>query len=107
MGKKLRLEDQTVSTRNHTMAEKRAEQLAIIVTTVNHLTTEKINTTANMQIKVLTNLVMSLIGVLKEQKETQVNQIKVITEMFTEQINALKAEVIEKIKGIQTQLSNI
>ena len=60
-----------------------------------------------MQIKVLTSLVMLLLGALEEQKEAQVNQIKVITEMFIEQIDALRAEVTEKMEVIQTQLSNI
>ena len=48
------------------MAKKRAEQLVIIATTVNQLITKKINITINMQIKVLTNLVILLLGVLKE-----------------------------------------
>ena len=69
MGKKLHPEDQTVSTRNRVMAEKRAEQLAITATTGNQLATEKTNTTTNTQIKVLTNLVTSLLGALEEQKE--------------------------------------
>jgi len=69
--------------RNHTIAKKRAEQPVITATTANQLTTKKINTTTNMQIKVLTNLVTLLLGALKKQKEAQANQIKVITEMFT------------------------
>ena len=55
----------------------------------------------------LTNLIISLLGALEEQKEAQVNQVKVITEMFIEQIDALRAEVTEKMEVIQTQLSNI
>ena len=107
IGKKPRPEDQFMPTRNRATAEKRAEQLEITTTTANQPTTEKTNTTTNLQIKVLTNLIMSLLGALEEQKEAQANQVKVITEMFTEQIDALRAEVTEKMEVIQTQLSNI
>ena len=106
-GNKLRPEDQVGSSRNRATAEKRAEQAAITATTANQLTTEGKNTTTNLQIKVLTNLVTSLLGAIEEQKEAQANQIKALTEIFTEQIDALRAEVTEKMEVIQTQLSNI
>ena len=53
-------------TRNRVTAEKRTEQLEITTTTANQPTTEKINITINLQIKVLINLVISLLGVLEE-----------------------------------------
>jgi len=60
--KNLRPKDQIVLIRNRVMAEKRA-------TIANYLKTEEINTATNMQIRVLTNLVISLLGVIEEQKE--------------------------------------
>ena len=69
IGKKPRPEDQFMPTKNRVMAKKRTEQLKIITTTANQLTTKKINITTNLQIKLLTNLVMSLLGALEEQKE--------------------------------------
>ena len=52
--------------RNRVTAKKRTEQLEIITTTANQLTTKKTNIIINLQIKVLTNLVISLLGVLEE-----------------------------------------
>ena len=66
MGKKPLPEDQFMQTRNRATAEKRAEQLEITTTTANQPTTEKTNTTINLQIKVLTNLVILLLGALEE-----------------------------------------
>ena len=73
IGKKPRPEDQFMPIRNRVTAKKRTEQLEIITTTANQPTTEKINIITNLQIKLLTNLVMSLLRVLEEQKEVQVN----------------------------------
>ena len=73
MGKKPHPEKQIGSPRSRATAEKTAEQLAIIATTANQLITEGKNTTTNLQIKVLTNLVMSLLGAIEEQKEAQAN----------------------------------
>ena len=100
IGKKPRPEDQFMPTRNRVTAEKRTEQPEITTTTANQPTTEKTNITTNLQIKLLTNLVTSLLGALEEQKEAQANQVKIITEMFTEQIDALRAEVTEKMEVI-------
>ena len=66
MGKKLRFKDQFMPTRNRVMAKKKAEQLEIITTIANQPTTEKINIITNLQIKVLTNLIISLLGALEE-----------------------------------------
>ena len=66
MGKKPRPEDQFMPTRNRATAEKRTEQPEVTTTTANQPTTEKTNTTPNLQIKVLTNLVILLLGVLEE-----------------------------------------
>jgi hypothetical protein len=55
-----------------------------MATTANQLITKGKNTTINLQIKVLTNLVTSLLGAIEEQKEAQANQIKALTETFIE-----------------------
>ena len=52
--------------RNRAMAKKRTEQLKITTTTVSQLITEKINIIINLQIKVLTNLVILLLKALEE-----------------------------------------
>ena len=64
--KKLCPKNQIVLIKNHIMAKKRVKQLVIINTTVNQPTTEKINIIINLQIKVLINLVISLLGTLEE-----------------------------------------
>ena len=53
-------------TRNRVTAKKRIKQLEITTTTANQPITEKINIIINLQIKVLTNLVMSLLRALEE-----------------------------------------
>jgi hypothetical protein len=63
---------------------------------------------------VLTDLVKSLLRTVEELKEEHVTHTKTLTRTFTEQIEALKAEVTEvkaevtdRTEKIQTQLSNI
>ena len=48
IGKKPHPEDQFMPIRNRTTAKKKVKQLVIITTTVNQLTTEKINITTNL-----------------------------------------------------------
>ena len=66
MGKKPHPKDQFMPTRNRVTAKKKTEQPKIITTTVNQPTTKKINIIINLQIKLLTNLVISLLGALEE-----------------------------------------
>jgi hypothetical protein len=63
-------------------------------TAPNQVATEKANTTAHMQIKVLTDLVTSLLRAMEEQKQAQANQI----ETLTQQIDALRVEGTDQIR---------
>jgi hypothetical protein len=63
--------------------------------------------TANAQIKVLTDLVKSLLRAMEEQKEEHANQLETLTKTFTQQIEMLKAQVTEMMEKIETQLSNV
>ena len=68
--------------------------------TLNHSAHEKAVSTANTQIKVLTDLVKALVeamegqtSAMEELKKEHANQIKVLTRTFTQQIEMLKAQV--------------
>lgn len=77
-------------------------------TTSNHASQEK--GTTNAQIKALTDLVKSLIKAIEDQNVLHQNQIEVLSETLTQQINALKTEVADiaaKTEQIQAQLSSI
>jgi formamidopyrimidine-DNA glycosylase len=66
--------------------------------------------TTNTQIKVLTDLVKSLLeamegqtSAVEELKKEHANQIEVLTRTFTQQIETLKAQVTEMTEKIETQ----
>jgi len=63
--------------------------------------------TANAQVKVLTDLVKSLMRVMEEQKEEHANQLETLTKTLTQQIEMLKTQVTEMMEKIETQLSNV
>jgi hypothetical protein len=99
--------EQIIATKVKALVAKAGERPATVAVTPNQPVHEKANTSANTQIKVLTDLVKSLLRTVEEQKEEHVTQIKTLTRTFTEQIEALKAEVTDMTEKIQTQLSNI
>ena len=99
--------EQIVATKVKALVAKAGERPATVAAAPNQPIHEKTNTSANTQIKVLTDLVKSLLRTVEEQKEEHVTQIKTLTRTFTEQIEALKAEVTDMTEKIQTQLSNI
>lgn len=101
------LKERIVATKVKALAAKTGERPATVAATPNQLVHENANTVANTQIKVLTDLVKSLLRTVEEQKEEHVTHIKTLTRTFTEQIEALKAEVTDMTEKIQTQLSNI
>jgi hypothetical protein len=83
----------------------------MVAATSNHTAHEKAPSTANGQIKVLTDLVKSLLKAMEGQtlavedlKKEHTNQIEALTRTFTKQIETLKAEVAELI---QAQLASI
>ena len=90
-----RLEDQMVPTRNHAPGARMVERWSTTAAASTKSTTESANTAANLQIKVLTDLVTSLLRMMEEQKEAQANQVEVLTKKLTLQIDTLKAEVTE------------
>jgi uncharacterized protein (DUF342 family) len=82
--------------------------------TPNHSTHEKAISTANTQIKVLTDMVKLFLeamegqtSAVEELKKEHANQIEVLTRTFTQQIETLKVQVTEMTEKIETQLSNI
>jgi hypothetical protein len=54
------------------------------------------------QLKMLTQLVTSLLKAIEEQKQEHAGQMETLTKTFTRQINVLKAEVMEMTEKIQT-----
>ena len=102
--------EQSVATKVKALAAKAGERPATAAATPNQPVHEKANASANMQIKVLTDLVKSLLKAMEEQKKEHVTQIETITRTFTKQIETLKAElkaeVTDMMEKIQTQLSN-
>lgn len=99
--------ERIVATKVKALTAKAGERPATMAATSNHLAHEKANTSANAQIKVLTDLVKSLLRAMEEQKEEHVTQIEALTRTFTQQMEALKEEVTDMTEKIQTQLSNI
>jgi hypothetical protein len=79
-----------------------------------HVVATKAASTTNTQIKVLTDMVKSLLEAMEEQtsaveelKREYANRIEVLTGTFTQQIETLKEQVAEMTEKIETQLSNI
>ncbi|OAF56128.1 hypothetical protein VC83_07550 [Pseudogymnoascus destructans] len=62
---------------------------------------------ATAQLKMLTQLVTLLLKAMEEQKQEHAAQMQTLTKTFTQQIDALKAEVTEMTEKIQTWLSDI
>jgi hypothetical protein len=82
--------------------------------TLNYSTHEKAAPTANTQIKILTDLVKSLLeategqtSAMEELKREHAKQIEVLTRTFTQQIETLKGQVAKMTEKIKSQLSNI
>ena len=101
------LKERIVATKVKALTAKAGERPATIAATLNHSTHEKAMSTANAQIKVLTDLVKSLLRAMEEQKEEHANQLETLTKTFTQQIEMLKAQVTEMMEKIETQLSNV
>ena len=98
--------DRIVATRLRALSTKAGERPAPTAAAPSQGAAEKATPTTNMQIKVLTDLVKSLLKAMEEQKEEHANQIKTLTKTFTQQIETLKAQVTEMTERIETQLSN-
>jgi hypothetical protein len=101
------LKERIVATKVKALTAKAGERPATIAATLNHSTHEKAMSTANAQIKVLTDLVKSLLRAMEEQKEEHAYQLETLTKTFTQQIEMLKAQVTEMMEKIETQLSNV
>lgn len=67
---------------------------------------EKANASANTQIKLLTDLVKSVLKTMEEQKEEHTDHLETLMMTFTQQIVTLKAQFTGMTK-FETQLSNI
>jgi hypothetical protein len=105
------LRERIVATKVKALTAKVGERSATMAAAPNHPAHEKAVPSANTQIKVLTDLVKSLLGAMEGQtsameelKKGHANQVEVLTRTFTEQIETLKVEVAELI---QSQLANI
>jgi hypothetical protein len=103
-----------VATKVRALTTKARERPATMVTTRNYLTNEKAASTTNTQIKVLTDMVKSLLEAMEEQtsaveelKREYADRIECLTRTFTQQIKTLKEQVVEMTEKIETQLSNI
>jgi hypothetical protein len=108
------LKERIVATKVKALTTKAGERPATMAATLNHSAHEKAVSTANMQIKVLTDLAKSLLeamegqtSAMEELKKEHANQIEVLTRTFTQQIETLKAQVTEMTEKIEIQLSNI
>lgn len=108
------LKERIVATKVKALTAKAGERPATMAATLNHSAHEKAVSSANTQIKVLTDLVKSLLeamegqtSAMEELKKEHANQIEVLTRSFTQQIEMLKAQVTEMTEKIETQLSNI
>jgi hypothetical protein len=103
-----------VATKVKALTAKAGERPATMAATLKHSGHEKAVSTANTQIKVLTDMIKSLLeamegqtSAVEELKQGHANQIEVLTRTFTQQIETLKAQVTEMAEKIETQLSNI
>jgi hypothetical protein len=97
------LKDRVVATKIRALSAKTGERSTTTGATLSQWATEKTPTTGNGQIKVLTDLVRSLVKAMEEQKQTHADQI----ENLVEQIATLKTQVREMTEQIQTQLSDL
>jgi hypothetical protein len=106
--------NQAVPTRARASAAKAAERLAAVAASTSRSAMGKMSTTTG-QNKEVTDIIAALLSAIEEQKQEQreameqqrrahASKIETLTEMFTKQIEALKAEVAEVI---QTQWSNV
>jgi DNA anti-recombination protein RmuC len=115
-----------VATKVRAIAAKTGER-ACTAAPLNQWTTEKATISTGVQIKVLTDLVRSLLKAMEEQKQTHQNQIEAltkthqnqieaitkthqnqieaITKTVTQQIDTLKGEMAAMTEQIQTKLS--
>jgi hypothetical protein len=105
--------ERVVATKVRALAAKAGERTASMAATLNHSTHEKAASTANTQIKILTDLVKSLLeategqtSAMEELKREHAKQIEVLTRTFTQQIETLQGQVAEMTEKIETQLSN-
>ena len=103
----LHLKERVVATKVKALTAKAGERPAAMAATSNQLAHEKANASASAQIKVLTDLVKSLLKTMEEQKEEHANQLEMLTKTFTQQIETLKAQVTGMTEKIENQLSNI
>jgi len=101
------LKECIIATKVKALTAKAGERPATMAATLNHSTHEKAMSAANAQVKVLTDLVKSLLRAMEEQKEEHANQLETLTKTFTQQIETLKAQVTEMTEKIETQLFNI
>jgi hypothetical protein len=106
-----------VATKVRAIAAKTGER-ASTAAPLNQWTTEKATTSTDVQIKMLTDLVRSLLKAIEEQKQTHQNQIEAltkthqnqieaITKTVTQQVDTLKGEMAAMTEQIQTQPSSI
>lgn len=107
------LKERIVATKVKALTAKSGERPATMAATLNRSALEKAVPTANTQIKVLTDLVKSLLeamegqtSAMEELRKEHANQIEVLTRTFSQQIETLKAQVTVMTEKIETQLSN-
>lgn len=93
--------DRIVATRLRALSAKAGEHLAPTAAALSQGAAKKTTSTTNMQIKVLTDLVKSLLKAMEEQKEEHANQIETLTKTFTQQIETVKAQVTEMTEKIE------
>jgi len=107
----LRSKERGVATKIKAFTAKEGERATSTTANPTQSSYEKSNTTTNMQIKVLTDLVKTLVKAMEEQKETHANQLETLTKTFTQQIETLKAQVTAQVtemtEKLETQLSDI
>jgi hypothetical protein len=110
------LKEHIVATKVKALVAKAGRHAATTTTASNKMVQEKANgnANANVQIKLLTDLVMSLLRTVQDQKEEQMNQHEALTksfmqqiEMLTGQIETLQAQITEMTEKMETQLSNM
>lgn len=98
--------ERIVATKVKALTAKAGERPATTAAILNQGSHEK-TISATTQLKMLTQLVTSLLKAMEEQKQEHADQMETLTKTFTQQIDTLKAEVAEMTEKIQTQLSNI
>jgi hypothetical protein len=105
--KQAEIRERIVATKVRALAAKSSERTTTMAATSNQGAHEKANAGTNAQIKVLADLVKSLLRATEEQKVEHARQLEALTKTFTQQIETLKAQVTEMTRKIETQLSNI